>query len=388
MRTLNQSPNQPLSTLPLIALLGFSLALAGCAEDQSAAPGQGGAMGPPEVEVITLASRSIEFAPQYPARVSGSREVQVRARVDGILLRRNYQEGSSVSEGDVLFEIDPEPYRLALASANAQLQQAQASQRTAERDWERGEMLFPKGAISESDYDTLRSSKDLADAAVAQASAARDAARLNLSYATVSAPISGVTSIEAVSEGSLVGPSQGMTLLTSIVRTDPLYAVFSIPESEYVTLRGLRPQSLESAPLNAQLLYGDGSVALTGGSIDFAASTVDGATGTVLARAVFANPNNQVLPGQFVRVGITDLMLDNVITIPQAAVMQSPQGPFVLSVNQQNQVQYTPVTLGMAVGSEWVTSAGLQSGMRVISNGLLRAAPGTAVTPVQAPAQP
>src|SRR5690606_11833450 len=153
-----------------------------------------------------------------------------------------------------------------------------------------------------------------------------------------------------VSEGSLVGPTQGMSLLTRIVRTDPLYVVFAIPESEYSSLRRVHPEAAESAPIAAQLVLDDGSVALEDGSIDFTASTVDPATGTVQARAVFPNPDNQVLPGQFARVSVMDLNLGDSLLVPQAAVMQGPQGTFVLAVDQQNIVQYTPITIGMSIG--------------------------------------
>jgi len=345
-------------------------------------------MPPPEVEVVTITPRTVSLDVQYPGRVTGSREVEVRARVDGILLRRNYQEGSIVSEGEVLFEIDPEPYRVALERANAQLKQAEAQYRTAQRDWERGRAVFERGVISESDYDAVRSAYELAEASVALARAEREAAQINLGYTTVTAPISGVTSREAVSEGSLVGPMQNMSLLTRIVRTDPLYVVFAIPESEYLTLRRLHPEGAEAAPIGAQLVLDDGTVALEDGSIDFTASTVDPSTGTVQARAVFPNPNNEVLPGQFARVSVMDLTLNDVLLVPQAAVMQGPQGPFVLSVDQQNMVQYTPVTTGMAVGTNWIATSGVENGMRIISNGLLRVQPGMPVTPVPAASNP
>lgn len=368
------------------ALLWLGVALTGCTQDAEvdSAQGPGAGMPPPEVEVVTITPRTVSLDVQYPGRVTGSREVEVRARVDGILLRRNYQEGSIVSEGEVLFEIDPEPYRVALERANAQLKQAEAQYRTAQRDWERGRAVFERGVISESDYDAVRSAYELAEASVALARAEREAAQINLGYTTVTAPISGVTSREAVSEGSLVGPMQNMSLLTRIVRTDPLYVVFAIPESEYLTLRRLHPEGAEAAPIGAQLVLDDGAVALEDGSIDFTASTVDPSTGTVQARAVFANPNNEVLPGQFARVSVMDLTLNDVLLVPQAAVMQGPQGPFVLSVDQQNMVQYTPVTTGMAVGTNWIATSGVENGMRIISNGLLRVQPGMPVTPVPA----
>jgi membrane fusion protein, multidrug efflux system len=178
----------------------------------------------------------------------------------------------------------------------------------------------------------------------------------------------------------LVGPSQ--SLLTRIVRTDPLYVVFAIPESEYASLRRLHPA--DAAPLGAELLLDDGSLALAEGSIDFTASTIDPDTGTVQARAVFPNPDNRVLPGQFARVSVTGLILDDALLVPQTAVMQGPEGTFVLSVDQQNLVQYTPLVTGLAVGSDWLVTSGPTVGMRVITSGLLKVQPGMPVNPVPA----
>ena len=370
--------------------LGFLL-LQGCSQEEAggnAATTPGASPSPPEVEVVTLTPQPVTLDLLYPGRASGSREVEVRARVDGILVSRNYQEGSIVEEGALLFEIDPQPYQVALERANAQFKQAEAQMRSAQRDWDRGEAVFAKGVISESDHDALRSAQELAEASVALARAEREAAQINLGYTRVTAPISGVTSREAVSEGSLVGPTQGMNLLTRIVRTDPLYVVFAIPESEYISLRRIHPEAAEVAPIGAELVLDDGTVALAQGSIDFTASTVDPATGTVQARAVFPNPGNQVLPGQFARVSVMDLNMGDSLLVPQAAVMQGPQGTFVLTVDDQNLVQYTPISTGIAVGNAWIVSSGVQAGTRVISNGLLKVQPGMPVTPVPAAQTP
>ncbi|HWK54281.1 MAG TPA: efflux RND transporter periplasmic adaptor subunit [Hyphomicrobiales bacterium] len=372
---------------PSAAPFWFSLLLlAGCGPDQATPSGQA-APPPPEVEVVALAKRQVALELQYPGRASGSREVEVRARVDGILLRRHYQEGAAVQEGALLFEIDPQPYQVALERAGAQMKQAEAQLRSTSLDWERAESVFARGAISASDHDAIRAAFELAEASTALARAERRATEINLGYTKVTAPISGITSREALSEGSLVGPTQGMSLLTRLVRTDPLYVVFAIPESEYASLRRLRTQGVEAAPLGADLLYDDGAVALTGGSIDFTASTIDAGTGTVQARAVFPNPDNAVLPGQFTRIRLTDLTLDDALLVPQAAVMQGPQGTFVLSVDAQNMVQYTPISTGLAVGSDWLVTGGVDAGLRVITSGLLKVQPGMPVTPVP-PAAP
>lgn len=369
-----------------IAPLWLCLQLAACSNDQAAEATAQQSMPPPEVEVVTLAPRPVMLELEYSGRASGSQEVEVRARVSGILLHRNYQEGAVVEAGTVLFEIDPQPYEVELERANARQQQAEAQLRSAQRDWDRAEAVFAKGAISASDHDRIRSELELAEAGVALAKAETEAARINLDYTTVTAPITGITSREAVSEGSLVGPAEGQSLLTRIVRTDPLYVVFSIPDSEFAGLRQLRPTVADAQePLNAELLLPESEAASMAGTVDFTASTIDTTTGTVQARAVFANTGSGVLPGQFVRVRLTGVNLDDALLVPQAAVLQGPEGTFVYTVDSASTVQYTPIMTGLAVGSEWLVTMGLEPGMRVVSNGLLKVMPGQPVT-VAAPA--
>lgn len=362
--------------------LWLSLFLCACSGDSApgAAAGQPAAA-PPEVDVVTLQPRDVRLDLEYSGRATGSQEVEVRARVGGILLRRHYLEGAAVAEGALLFEIDPQPFQVELTRARANVQVAQAQFDAAQRDWDRAQAVFDRGAISESDRDQVRSVYELAQAQLAVARAGQDAAAINLGYTKVTAPIAGITSREAVSEGSLVGPAE-QSLLTRIVRTDPLYVLFSIPESEYAGLRNLAPA--DGSPLHAELISTAGEMMGIPGTVDFTASTIDATTGTVQARATFANPNTSVLPGQFVRVKLTDLTIEDALRVPQAAVLQGPQGTFVYTVDAQNMVQFTPIMTGLAVGTDWIVTSGLQRGQRVLSNGVLKVAPGMPVTPVEA----
>lgn len=364
--------------------LWFCCCLSACSGEPEPAAAQSTAP-PPEVEVVTMAPRQVALELDYSGRATGSQEVEVRARISGILLRRHYQEGAAVQEGELLFEIDPQPYEVALARARAGVQLAQAQLDSAARDWERAQAVFERGAISESDHDGVRSAYELAQASMAVARAEQDAAEIDLGYTRVRAPISGVTSREAVSEGSLVGPSEGRSLLTRIVKTDPLYVLFSIPEREYADLRGLAPS--DGSPLRAELLVTVGDAKGVPGTVDFTASTIDAATGTVQARATFANPGARVLPGQFVRVKLTALQVSDALLVPQAAVLQGPQGTFVYTVDAQDTVQVTPIVTGLAVGTDWLVTSGLSRGQRVLSNGLLKVAPGMPVTPAAAPSK-
>jgi membrane fusion protein (multidrug efflux system) len=366
--------------------LSISFCLTACSGEPGGAGESAPVAPPPEVDVVTVSPRQVALDLDYSGRATGSQEVEVRARVSGILLRRHYQEGTAVEEGALLFEIDPQPYEVALQRARAGVQLAQAQLDSATRDRERAEAVFARGAISESDNDRIRSAHELAEAAMALAQAEIEAAQIDLGYTRVTAPIGGITSREAVSEGSLVGPAEGQSLLTRIVKTDPLYVLFSIPESEYASLRQLHPAN--GTPLSAELLPGDGSTGAIQGTVDFTASTIDAATGTVQARATFANPAASVLPGQFVRVNLNGLTVSEALLVPQAAVLQGPQGTFVYTVDAQNTVQFTPITTGLAVGTEWLVSSGLTSGQRVLSNGVLKVAPGMAVTPVETQAAP
>ncbi|HEY0961488.1 MAG TPA: efflux RND transporter periplasmic adaptor subunit [Pseudomonadales bacterium] len=362
--------------------LWLSLCLCACSgEAVDGAAEQAPAGAPPEVEVVTLRPRDVMLDLEYSGRATGSQEVEVRARVGGILLRRHYQEGAAVEEGAVLFEIDPQPFEVALERAKAGVQLAQAQLDAAERDWDRAQAVFEKGAISASDNDRIRSAFELAEAQMAVARAEQEAAAINLGYTKVTAPISGITSREAVSEGSLVGPAEGQSLLTRIVKTDPLYVLFSIPESEYASLRNFT--STDAGELSAELLSTEGAAMGIPGTVDFTASTIDTTTGTVQARATFTNPDTSILPGQFVRVKLTDLSVGDALLVPQAAVLQSPQGTFVYTVDPQNTVQFTPIETGLAVGTEWLVTSGLTSGQKVLSNGVLKVAPGMPVTPVE-----
>lgn len=373
-------------TVNTATALWLSAFLCACSGEPEAGGAEAAAMqAPPEVEVVTLRPRNVMLDLEYSGRAMGSQEVEVRARVGGILLRRHYQEGAAVEEGALLFEIDPQPFQVELARTRANVQVAQAQFDAAKRDWDRAQAVFERGAISESDRDQMRSAFELAEAQLAVARAGQEAAAINLGYTKVTAPISGITSREAVSEGSLVGPAEGQSLLTRIVKTDPLYVLFSIPESEYAGLRRLAPA--DDRPLGAELQSPDGATMSIQGTVDFTASTIDTSTGTVQARATFANPDTSVLPGQFVRVKLTDLSVGDALLVPQAAVLQSPQGTFVYTIDAQNTVQYTSIVTGLAVGTEWLVTSGLTSGQKVLSNGVLKVAPGMPVSPVERQAQ-
>jgi membrane fusion protein (multidrug efflux system) len=341
-------------------------------------------MPPPQVTVTRIEPKAVPVTYEYAARISAHREVQVRARVGGILLKRNFNEGSTVKAGQVLFEIDAAPFEAELARAKAQLQQAQAQYNQAVRDAERALQLFAKGAGSEKVRDDAISAKELGAAAVAAAEAQLRTAQLNLDYTKVKAPISGITSLEQVPEGSLIGTSGDSGLLTSITELDPVYVNFSFADREGSEIRRLLDaQSSKGAPaknLKVKITFGDGQVYDQEGTIDFTASSIDTETGTLQARAIVKNPDRRLVPGQFVRATVTGLTLSDAIVVPEAAVMQGPQGQFVYAVNDSGQAEVRPVQLGRQIEGGWIASSGLRSGDKIVTEGVIKVRPGAPVT--------
>lgn len=357
----------------------IALASAGPALAQQAPP-------PPAVTIATLQPRAVPLTYEYAARISAFRQVQVRARVSGILLKRNFAEGAEVKAGDVLFRIDPAPYEAALASAKAQLQQAQAQLDQAMREEKRATELFNQRVGSEKSRDDAISTRELAEASLAAAQAGVQTADLNLGYTEVDAPIDGLTSLEQVAEGSYVGPQGETSLLTSITQLDPVYVNFSFSDTEAAEIRRLlatRDVRLGEAKLKVSLSFGDGSQYDHEGVVDFASNSLDTETGTLQARATIDNPDRRLLPGQFVRATITGISLDDALLVPDIALMQSPQGQFVYTIGADGKARVNPVTLGQKVGDAWIVSNGLNAGDKVITEGVIRVRPGAPVNPTE-----
>lgn len=346
----------------------------------SLAAGPSGDMPPPEVhiEVVQPADQPLVF--EYAARTAGYREVEVRAQVSGILQERTYQEGSAVKQGQVLFRIDPRTYAAALARAKASLAQEQARFRQAERNLKRIGELQKKGYASESELDNAISSFEQSKANIQAAEAEVLSRQIDLDYTTVKAPISGITSKETRSEGSLVvAGDPNSSLLTNITQLDPIYVNFAYPDREAERLRSAVQSGNLMLPNDGQLLaqvqFGDGSFYPLEGKVDFTDSLVDRGTGTVSARAVVANPEQKLLPGQFVRVLVKGISQRNALSVPERAVAQGPQGTFVYIVDEQGLAQIRPVKTGRTSHGRWLIDSGLQAGDKVIVEGLPRVRP-------------
>ena len=358
-----------------VALLS-ALLLASCGQSAPPAPP------PPEVTTITIGVEPISNVVELPGRVQAFRTAEVRARVDGIIQRRLYEEGTDVGAGRALFQIDPRQFRASVNAASAQLARAQASAANAGQVARRYSGLVGEQAISAQEYDSALAAQRTARADVANARAQVDAARLTLGYSTVTAPISGRVGRAQVTEGALASAAQG-TLLTTIEQIDRVYINFSQSSSDLLALR----QAVASGKLNlpslnkvpVQLILEDGSVYPFSGQIDFLDLSIDEATGTAALRAEFANPGRLLLPGQFVRARIIAGTLPNGIAIPQRAVKLTSDGATVLVVGPKNLVEVRKVKLGTMQGDQWAILDGLKPGERVIVDGQQKAMPGQPV---------
>jgi len=318
------------------------------------------------VQTVSRGDVPVEF--EYSARLAGSREVEIRPRVGGILIKRVYTEGHWVKQGDILFQIDPAPFQATLAQAKATFEQAQ-------KDFGRASRLKKERALSPKEFDAAQSSFE-------QSKAALDTAKINLAYTTVRAPISGYTSEEGFSEGSLVAADS--SLLTRLTQLDPMYVEFAYPDTEAMERRRALAAGDITMPANkmlkAEIHLSDGSVYPQLGEIRFTDSIIDLNTGTVRARAVVPNPHHVVLPGQFVRVVVKGFTQKHASQVPEQAIMQSPKGTFVYTVDADNKARIKPVVLGPLNGQTRLIVSGLSEGDRVITEGMIKVKPDAVVS--------
>lgn len=367
------------------------LAIAGCGKDEEASNQEANGAASPmtmamPVSVIEAKPTTVPISAEVVAQTEGAKEVEIRPRVGGILLERLYDEGEPVKEGDPMFLIDPEPYKIALAQARAALAEQMARIEQAEREEARLESLLATQSISQREYDNAVSDLAVAKAVAQRAEANVREAELNLSYTTVNAPVSGISGRFQYSEGALVAANT--SLLTTIIQLSPIWVRFSFSDNELAQLGGrLNERNVQEI----SLILPDGTLYQEKGKLNFAASQIDPQLGTQQLRATFANKDHRLLPGQFVRVRVKTGQREGVFLIPQAAVLSSDQGKNVYVVNEQNQATIRPVVTGDWVGEEWVILDGLESGDRVIVDNLLKLRPGAAVSinsPADQPQQP
>lgn len=386
MRVIKRVFSSPV--LPLVALL----ALGACGGDQKGGAARAGGMPPAEVGVVTVTAGKLALTSELPGRLEAVRTAEVRARVAGIVKQRVFREGSDVNAGDVLYRIDPAPFKAAADSAAAAVSRAEAVRDQTKAQASRAESLIGKKMISQSDYDLAIANARQALAEVAAARAAQDSARLNLGYATVTAPISGRIGRALVTEGALVGQGEA-TQLALIQQLDHLYVNFSQSSVEVLRLkRALDSGQLKSVGGQAEvtLLMEDGSEYPQKGKLLFTDLAVNPDTGSINLRAEFANTNGLLLPGMYVRVRLEQAINNNAITVPQRALQRGPQGAFVF-ILENGKVAVRPVEVSSAQADVWVVSRGLSGGEQVIVEGLQKIKPGADAKGVPfaaAPAEP
>jgi membrane fusion protein (multidrug efflux system) len=348
--------------------------------------GPGGGMPPSEVNVTTVQPQTLQVTMEYTAQTVGSREVEVRARVTGILLSRNFKEGERVKKGQSLFTIDPAPFQAAAARAEADVVAAQARYEQAKRNAARLRPLYAEKAVSQKEHDDAVSAEAIGAADVKAAQARLVEAKLNLEYTRVEAPVSGITTRALPSEGTLVsGPN---VLLTSVVQVDPMWVNFGIPDNEQARMQKEAQAGNLKLPRNfeVELRLPDGSSYQHKGKLDFADVRVSTQTGTREARAEVPNPEGFLRPGQFVRVILHGASRPNALTVPQRAVLDGPQGKFVY-VLDKGTAQPRPVQAGDWVGDRWIITDGLKGGEQVIVDGLMKLGPGAPVKIAEKPAE-
>jgi membrane fusion protein (multidrug efflux system) len=343
---------------------------------------------PPEVTVVEVAPRTTPLPFEFPGRVEGSREVEVRPRVSGILNRRLFEEGGTVRKGQALFEIDPLRYRAEAQAAEASLTEEKARLAKAEREIARLEPLLAERAVSRKEYDAAVAEVEQARATALSAQARLDSAKLDLAWTRVPAPISGVTSRAPLSEGSLVGPE---SLLTRISQVQPIWIRFSVPDEALLKLdRAIAEKKVNAPPADrreVEVVLADGTALAERGRLNFSDSIIDSTTGAIDLRAELGNSDGRLVPGQFVRVRMLAIERPNAILVPQRAVLQGQQGKYVLVAGAGDVVEMKPVEVGIFVGKEWLIESGLTAGDRVIVDGVVKAHPGGTVKIAAAPGE-
>ncbi len=381
----------------LVMSVCAALSLTGCDEigkliSKATGPGQepGGPVEPPSVSVVTVQTQKVTLTTELPGRTAPFRIAEIRPQISGLILKRLFTEGSNVTAGQVLYQIDPAPFQAALENAEAALGRAEANLTATRLRAERYKELLADNAVSRQNYDDAAAALTQVEADIASWKATVKSARINLEYTRITAPISGRIGRSGVTDGAIVTAYQPMALAT-IQQLDPIYV--DVPQSTTELLR-LKSSGLNLAGTDrnkVRLMLEDGAAYPQEGILQFSDVTVDPTTGSVILRVVFPNPEDVLLPGMFVRAEITEGVNEQAILIPQQGVSRDPKGdPFALVVDAESKAVFRPLSLDRAIGNKWLVSSGLAPGDKVIVEGLVMLRPGTTVkaTLFEAPQTP
>jgi membrane fusion protein (multidrug efflux system) len=358
-----------------LAVLVLTAFLAGCDSVPAAKPKI-----LPSVIATRVMSEQVLPIQEFVGRTEASKDVFINSQVSGLLLARKFKEGSQVSKGDVLFEIDSDKYQKQVTQHQAMLKQNQASFELAKNNFHRGQKLVASGAISETDYDQLKTRKLESEQQLEQTTSELEEANLNLSYATIIAPMSGRIGKALLAEGDLVTPERK---LANLVQLQPMWVSFQIAETQLNEIQQLNAQERSETPavkdLDIRLRFSNGDYYSEIGHIDFFDNRVDSTTGTFSLRASFSNPGSTLLPGQYVKVEVANAVTKEAILIPQQAVQEDQEGRFVMVVNADDIIEKRLLRLGQRYGIQWEVIEGLKSNDSVVVEGLQRIRPGLEV---------
>ncbi|EMK2273009.1 multidrug efflux RND transporter periplasmic adaptor subunit AcrA [Salmonella enterica] len=370
--------NRGLTPLAVVLMLSGSLALTGCDDKQN----QQGGQQMPEVGVVTLKTEPLQITTELPGRSVAYRIAEVRPQVSGIILKRNFVEGSDIEAGVSLYQIDPATYQATYDSAKGDLAKAQAAANIAELTVKRYQKLLGTQYISKQEYDQALADAQQATAAVVAAKAAVETARINLAYTKVTSPISGRIGKSSVTEGALVQNGQASALAT-VQQLDPIYVDVTQSSNDFLRLKQeLANGSLkqENGKAKVDLVTSDGIKFPQSGTLEFSDVTVDQTTGSITLRAIFPNPDHTLLPGMFVRARLQEGTKPTALLVPQQGVTRTPRGDAtVLVVGADNKVETRQIVASQAIGDKWLVTDGLKAGDRVVVSGLQKVRPGAQV---------
>ncbi|EAN5160771.1 multidrug efflux RND transporter periplasmic adaptor subunit AcrA [Salmonella enterica] len=370
--------NRGLTPLAVVLMLSGSLALTGCDDKQD----QQGGQQMPEVGVVTLKTEPLQITTELPGRTVAYRIAEVRPQVSGIILKRNFVEGSDIEAGVSLYQIDPATYQATYDSAKGDLAKAQAAANIAELTVKRYQKLLGTQYISKQEYDQALADAQQANAAVVAAKAAVETARINLAYTKVTSPISGRIGKSSVTEGALVQNGQASALAT-VQQLDPIYVDVTQSSNDFLRLKQeLANGSLkqENGKAKVDLVTSDGVKFPQSGTLEFSDVTVDQTTGSITLRAIFPNPDHTLLPGMFVRARLQEGTKPAALLVPQQGVTRTPRGDAtVLVVGADNKVEIRQIVASQAIGDKWLVTDGLKAGDRVVVSGLQKVRPGAQV---------
>ncbi|EAO5570303.1 TPA: multidrug efflux RND transporter periplasmic adaptor subunit AcrA [Salmonella enterica] len=370
--------NRGLTPLAVVLMLSGSLALTGCDDKQD----QQGGQHMPEVGVVTLKTEPLQITTELPGRTVAYRIAEVRPQVSGIILKRNFVEGSDIEAGVSLYQIDPATYQATYDSAKGDLAKAQAAANIAELTVKRYQKLLGTQYISKQEYDQALADAQQATAAVVAAKAAVETARINLAYTKVTSPISGRIGKSSLTEGALVQNGQASALAT-VQQLDPIYVDVTQSSNDFLRLKQeLANGSLkqENGKAKVDLVTSDGIKFPQSGTLEFSDVTVDQTTGSITLRAIFPNPDHTLLPGMFVRARLQEGTKPAALLVPQQGVTRTPRGDAtVLVVGADNKVETRQIVASQAIGDKWLVTDGLKAGDRVVVSGLQKVRPGAQV---------